>query len=1216
MRLKRLETYGFKSFADRMEFDFENGITAVIGPNGCGKSNIVDSIKWVIGEQSAKALRGEDMTDVIFNGCSSRRAMAFAEVTLVLDQLGGHLGIEGDEVAMTRRLSRDGQSGYFLNGKPCRLKDIKELFMDTGIGTSAYSVIEQGRVGFIVDANTKDRRAILEEAAGISRYKARRKVALRKLERVELDLQRIGEVLAEVRRRVKAVTRQAAAALRYRELTGQLRELRLAFALEEYGKLTKELAELAGRGDELSGRSAELAAGIGGLEAALIEADTRLVTLEAQARELEQQRGDAQSRRDVSESKARDAKYRLVEIDQHEAEDKQALVAIGGRIAGLSEEKARAEQGLADAGTGGTGGDTALTEVYREKREILDRVLAEADALIAEVETRKSKQVECLRDLARIAAEKSRLDSSRVATGDRRRRLEERSGGQLGALATAQEAEKHTRGQLDGIIVQAADLHTRLDDGIRARETALAEGTRLDAELNDIRHSEARFETSMRLLQEQERRAEGVFRGVKDVLQHMDKMPGIRGMVADLCRVPDNYVVAIEVALGSQAQNIVTETQHAAKDAIDFLKRERRGRATFLPLDDIQGGERVPREALREKGVVGVASRLIEYADEYRNAFEFLLGNVLVVESLDDAIALRRKLRLGCRLVTIDGDVINAGGAMTGGRQQGGDGGGLVSRKNEIRKSEEALAELSKRRLSVGQARDAAKKQGFDLSLAVEDLRKAIQATDRNAGEAKAQLMKAERDRIHLEEGASSFGAELEEISSEIAKLDAEAKELTGQDEWFGAVNRTLAGEIEQISSRLTAKAAQRNQLQEEVNNLRVDLATTQERQEALRNQLGHISRAIQEQEDQRGDRERRLAGHAQKREELKAQQAENAAIYAAASEQFNRFAEGAAGVLGERDRLRNDIEERRQELRALQGRGRGIDAEKQQVELKAGEAKVRLEGLAARVLEDYQFDLADAFTNYQRPEDADWPALRKQLVDTEKELAEIGPVNLAAIDELEEVQAREAFLDKQFADLGNASAKLTEIIEHINDISRKLFQDTYREVRANFQALFRKLFNGGKADLLLETQETLPDGTVQKIDLLEAGIEIMAQPPGKHPKIITQLSGGEKALTAIALLFAVYQSKPSPFCILDEVDAPLDDSNTDVYCNMLREFVRDSQFIVITHNKNTMKHADAIYGITQNEPGVSTKVSVKFEEVAEGSLDLTPTTHGAGPYA
>jgi len=1223
MRLKRLETFGFKSFADRMSFEFEDGITAVIGPNGCGKSNIVDSIKWVIGEQSAKALRGDEMTDVIFNGCSSRRAMAMAEVTLILDQigsLGGRLtesaqaadgATAADEVAITRRLTRDGVSTYFLNGKPCRLKDIKELFMDTGIGTSAYSVIEQGRVGFIVDANTKDRRAILEEAAGISRYKARRKLALRKLERVQLDLQRIGEVLAEVRRRVKAVTRQAAAALRWRDLSAQLRELRLAFALEEFGRLSSELKDLAGRSDVLTATGAEIAARLGALEAVLAEADSRLVALEDSARALEQGRADAQSRRDVAESQGRDARYRLVEIDQQEADDQKALGIIAGRIAALRDEHARTAATVA-GNTGGSEGDSTLAQAYRAHRETLDRVLAEADGLIAEVETRKAKQIECLRDLARIAAEKSRIDSTRTATSERRRRLEERSGGQTDALAAASIAETAARTHLDQLLTSAVDAHRRLDDGIRARETALAEGSRLDAELNDIRHHEARAETSLRLLQDQERRAEGVFKGVRDVLQQMDRFPGVLGMVADLCRVPDDYVVAIETALGGQAQNIVTETQAAARDAIAFLKRERRGRATFLPLDDIRGGERIDERLLKEPGVVGLASRLVEHDRRFAGAFEYLLGNVLVVETLDHAIALRRNQRLGCRLVTLDGDVINSGGAMTGGRQQGGDG-GLVSRKSEIRKFDEQVADLHTRKATVGSARDAAKKQAFELSLHVEETRRAIQHADRAVGEAKAQLMKTERDRLHLEEATSSFGAELSEIASELARIEAEARELAGQDDWFGALNRTLSDEIALLSGHLHAKATQRNRVQDEVNNLRVDLATTQERQEALRNHLGHLVRSLQEQEDAQGERERRLAGHTAKRDELRAVAEQSTSVHGEAAAQVNDLAARLDAAIKERDRLRNDSEGNRQEARALSTRQRATDQERQAIEVKAGEGKVRLEGIVQRVAEEYQMDLAIAFTNYQRPADLDWPALRQQLGDVEKELNAIGPVNLAAIDELDEVKARETFLDRQYRDLDHAGNKLGEIIDHINEVSRKLFVTTYRDVRKNFQELFRKLFGGGKADLILEQVETLPDGTEKPVDILEAGIEIVAQPPGKHPKIITQLSGGEKALTAIALLFAVYRTKPSPFCILDEVDAPLDDSNTDIYCTMLRDFVQDSQFIVITHNKNTMKHADALYGITQNEPGVSTKISVKFGDVAP---DGTLATAGKGPYA
>jgi chromosome segregation protein len=1232
MRLKRLETFGFKSFADRMTFDFEDGITAVIGPNGCGKSNIVDSIKWVIGEQSAKALRGEDMTDVIFNGCATRRGMAFAEVTLVLDQVGVQLGLQNDEVAITRRLSRDGNSQYFLNGKPCRLKDIKELFMDTGVGTAAYSVIEQGRVGFILESNTKDRRIILEEAAGISRYKARRKVALRKLERVELDIQRIGEVLNEVRRRVKAVTRQAQAALRFKELTEQVRELRMAFALEEFGRLNSELTEHNARVDVLVNSGAEVAARLGELEAALATADLRLIDLENSIRSDEQQRADAQSRRDVADSRAKDAKYRLVELDQQEVDDKNALAQLTIKIETLSKEHELAEQSLRNVETDSSGnsGDETLNAALKNKRDELDAAIAAVDTLVADIEDAKAKQVEALREISRIEAEHSRVNSARHASEERRKRLEDRTGGQTDALMHARATEAQAQSHLGGLIANAAALHTSLDDVIRQREVAIADGSRLDNELNEIRHQKARADTGMRMLEEQDKRAEGVFRGVKDVLQEMHKFPGVVGMVADLCRVPDDYVTAIETALGSQAQNIVTETQEAARNAIQFLKQERRGRATFLPLNDIRGDERVDQRLLRERGVVGVASRLIEYDDSYRNAFEHLLGNVLIVESLDDAIQLRRNQRVGCRLVTLDGEVVNAGGAMTGGKQQGADNGGLVSRKNEIHRLKEQVTELSEREQNTATQRDQVKKLAFELSLRTEEIRRAIKQLDANVGEAKAEVMKNERDRLHLEDATSSYGAELQEISAEIQKIDSEARDLSGQREWFTALNKKLENDIAAMQGDLDNRAARRNQAQEDVNNLRVSVATTHERQEAVRNNVMHLVRSLQELEDNKAERERRLANLDHKRAELRTIAEENQLIFTNEAQTVIVLAEKLALLIKERDGLRNGVEEQRQEARALASRQRAVESEKNQLDIKISEAKVRSESLSQRILDDYQLDLAEAFSHYQRPENLDWPKLRHDLAQTEKELAAIGPVNLAAIDELEEVQARETFLDQQFKDLTHAQEKLKEIIEQINDISRKLFEQTYRDVRRNFQELFRKLFGGGKADLVLEkpepTEEITPDGQVIKkkaepLDILEAGLEIVAQPPGKNPKIITQLSGGEKALTAIALLFAVYQTKPSPFCILDEVDAPLDEANVDVYCNMLREFVKDSQFIVITHKKRTMQRVDAIYGITQNEPGVSTKISVKFEDVGklgdtENTGELLPTVRGAGPYA
>ncbi len=1221
MRLRRLETFGFKSFADRMTFDFDDGITAVIGPNGCGKSNIVDAIKWVIGEQSAKALRGESMTDVIFNGCASRRAMAFCEVTLVMDQIADRLGADaGDEVALTRRLFRDGTSSYYLNGKACRLKDIKELFMDTGVGTAAYSVIEQGRVGFILDSNTRDRRMILEEAAGISRYKARRKIALRKLERVDLDLQRISEVHGEVKRRAKAVAKQAAAALRYQELTAQTRELRMAFALEDFGRLSGELKSHRERGAELATASAGVAAQLGTLEAALTDADVRLIGLETALRTQEQTRADAQSRRDVAAQRASDANARLTETEEQEQDDRTALSVLAAQLIALREEHALAETAAANIADDGKGGGPSAEMIAA--RAALDQALTEVDAALKHSDDLKRRQGECLRDLARIDAEHGRLGAARTATAERRGRLETRSGGQTDQLLGAISAESLAKAQVDAAIGAASLAHIDLDGLIRARESAQADAQRLEQELSEIRQHEARTETSLRLLSEQEQRAEGVSRGVRDVLQAMDRFPGIVGMVADLCKVPDEDVVAIETALGAQAQNLITTTQAAAKDAIEFLKRERRGRATFLPLDDIRGDERVDQQLLREAGVVGIASRLIEFKDEHRAAFEFLLGNVLVVETLDHGIAIRRRHRMRCRIVTREGEVINAGGAMTGGRNQGQDGGGLVSRKSEIHRAQEQQAELSVRRQAALAARDAARARDAELTAKVDEQRRAIQAADRTAGDARTALMKAERDRLHLQEATSGFGEELSEIAAEMTRIDDDERSLQGQRELAAASERALGEELARVLARLDTACVERDRLQETVNALRVDLATSAERRVAAHQHLAQLARSVQSREDDVAARERRLAGLDAKRAELTALRDDNAALRATAAAEVALLAEALDAQIKERDALRNGFETQRQEARALNQKQRQVEAERAQVELKANEAQVRCENLSARVLEDFQIDLAEAFLNYVRPEHLDWDTLRVQLNDAEQELAAIGPVNLSAIDELNEVQAREQFLDQQLNDLTRASAKLNEIITQINGISRTLFEATYKEVRKHFQELFRKLFGGGRADLELEKVDELG----QPVDLLEAGLEIVAQPPGKNPKIITQLSGGEKALTAIALLFAVYQTKPSPFCILDEVDAPLDEANVDVYNSMIREFVRGaagtdgprggSQFIVITHKKRTMQRADAIYGITQNEPGVSTKISVKIDDVEHLSNEMAPTVRGAGPYS
>lgn len=1232
MRLRRLETYGFKSFADRMTFDFEDGITAIIGPNGCGKSNVVDSIKWVIGEQSAKALRGAEMTDVIFNGCATRRGMPFAEVTLVLDQIAASMLIDTPEVAITRRLTRDGLSSYFINGKACRLKDIKDLLMGTGMGTSAYAVIEQGRVGFILESNTKDRRMVLEEAAGISRYRARRRIAARKLERVEIDLQRIAEVLAEVRRRARQVRKQAQDAIRFRDLTARAKELRLAFAMEEHGRLSAELALLDAQLQQLTAEEAAASAESARLEALVAEEDARLAPSEELIRSRERARADAQSAREVARAQTEECDGQLTELDRTEAEDRAALATLAERIAALDRQRQDAQLKLAEIGQVAAPDAGAMSQVG-DRRAELTTAIAEVDTLLGRVDDLKAKQVECLRELSRVEAERNGLVSAQHAISERRRRLSDRTGGQGDQLMAAVNAMAAAKTALEEAQRAAAEAHLALDADLRARESAAAETQRLDHELAEIRHGEAKAETMLRVLTDHERRAEGVAKPVREVLQQAG-IPGLVGLVADLCTVPDDCVVAIETALGGAAQHIVTESVEDAKAAVEWLKAGRRGRATFLPLDDIRGDERVDEMLLRERGVVGLASRLVEFEIRLRPIFEYLLGNVVVVETLDDAIALRRRHRTRCRLVTRDGEHINPSGAITGGRSGHAEGGGLVSRKSEITKLNAEMADLQRRRSEISAAREASRQEADACYRRTEDRRKEIQARDRAAADARAQLMQAERDRSHLEESASSYGAELEEISQELSKLEADGKELAGQHEWFTALERKLDGERSGLQVLLDAAAARRDRVQEEVSNLRVEAAAAREREEAARNHLVHLTRQQQEQEDDRAARERRLAGLDTRRAELLRRKAEAGAAREAANAEVERQSQAVHEAVAARDALRSGTEELRQQARVVGAKARAQAARLSELNLKVSEIRIRLEGLATRVMDDHQLELAAAAANWTRPDDWDRERLKSELEEVEAGIARIGAVNLAAIDELQEAEAREAFIDKSHNDLVEASEKLQGVIEQIDEHSRQLFEDTYRQVRTNFQSLFRRLFGGGSADLRLERVETVtvtdPDGGTREVqrevDVLEAGLEIYAQPPGKNPKVITQLSGGEKALTAIALLFSVYQAKPSPFCILDEVDAPLDEANVDVYCNMVRDFTRGkevegfkgSQFIVITHKKRTMQRADAIYGITQNEPGVSTKISVKFGDLADhnGLAELAQTTRGSGPFA
>ncbi len=1202
MRLKRLETYGFKSFADRMVFDFEDGITAIIGPNGSGKSNVVDAIKWVIGEQSAKSLRGNEMADVIFSGCASRRPMALAEVTLVLDGIGLAKGLPEDEIGLTRRLTGDGHSSYYINGKQVRLRDIRELLMDTGMGTSAYAVIEQGRISFILEASAKDRRAILEEAAGISRYKAHRRQAARRLERSRLDCERIGQVLAEVEKRLRTVTRQAESARRYKELEARLRDLRMVFALEEWGRLTDEGAGLEERRQELSQTEAGLTAGLADLDVELTEGETSLTAFEDELLQAEQGRADAQSARDVAASRIRDAEARLVELEGQEAEDSAGITAAEARIEALTAERREAEAALAATDSEG---DDRAAQLYEAKRSELEACAAELAEATAGDEEFENQRVECLQELSRIEAERKRLTTARSGLGERRHRLEQRRAEHGRALLDSDATEEECRAQVGRLESELEAVQTGLADRIRAREGFQAAVTGCEHDLHELDKRIGQAEVRRNLLNQYEERAEGIYRGVRSVLEQGERLPGILGLVADHCRVPAPYETAIEYALGGAAQNLIAETAEAAEQAIAWLREGRRGRATFLPLDEVEPRRLDPAIYAGAEGVVGVAHELIGYEERFAPVFRHLLGNILVLEDLERAVALRRS-GLRARMVTLAGDIVTPGGAMTGGQRGGDAGGGIVSRKNEIARLGEELSGLEARRQELARALDAAREEAFTGATAVEEQRRTLAGVEQRLAQARTAQAKAEQDSQHRREAAAGFEREAGEIEQELLGVENEEIDLGGQREWFTAMRERLDQQLQARRSAIASLHERRDRLQEEVGNLRVDMATSEERRESVQNHLAHLGAAVTGAEKDLAERRDRLASLGERHEALRAQLAEDREAHAVDAAGFEHLAAGLQKTAGQRDALRDTIEGQRAEVRRRNGQLRTVEGQLQELALKLNEIAVRKEDMRQRILEDFALDLAEAFANWERPADLNLPTVRRELDETETAIKRLGSVNLTAIDELEVVKAREEFLSRQYHDLTEAADRLDQIITGIDDTCRKLFRDTYRSVRTNFQELFRKLFGGGRADLVLETAEGE--------DILEAGIEIIAQPPAKQPKSISLLSGGEKALSAIALLFAVYRSKPSPFCVLDEVDAPLDESNTDIYCHMLREFCEHSQFLVITHNKRSMQYADALYGITHAEPGVSTKISVKLQEL-DGATDPVETMQHQGPY-
>jgi len=1187
MKLEKLELYGFKSFADKTEFVFQPGLTAFVGPNGCGKSNVVDAVKWVLGEQSVKSLRGDQMLDVIFNGSPSRRSTGYAEATLTLTNAKGILPTDYETITVGRRLYRSGESEYYLNKQRCRLRDIRDLFMDTGIGMDAYSIVEQGKVDILLTANEQERRVIFEEAAGISKYKSQKKACLSKLERVDSNLQRLGDIIDEVEKRTRSVKYQAAKARRWKRLDDERRELAVALALHHYDGLVKDRERVRRELDRLNAEVGGLRAGLERTEAVLAELETAVIDADHAISALESEDVRITSRLQAAEDAVRMNEQRLRELDDLEESTKADIARNEATAALRREELERTSREAADL-------DRAVAEAkaaLAERRAAVETLDNELRALRAEMEEERGRGLELASELARHNNELSAIGAQNTQLAQQKDRL-------------ARRAEEHRRGlaechakreELDGRTRDIAGAIAATENekrGAEEEQGRLArDGSDLAEELHRKRSDIAGVTSRVDVLRDLEARNEGFGSGVRHLLEAReaghDEVAGVCGVVADVIEVDVEHAAAVEAALGPHEQLVMTETFGAMTTAMDFLARAGKGQASFLALDILDGRTAATADPPEHPGILCKAMDAVRHDPKFEGPLRHLLGDVLVVRNIRAARELAEANGRDARYATLDGQLLNPRGVSVGGAARGASG--VISRRSELRALDDAKAQLE------GEAAELDKRRRENAGRSEETKRRIDQLAARLA-ESQTELAETQAQAVELDAAAKRFETELEAGRSEVAEIESHSRALAERE----AAVRDEARRIEQAEKELRAALAQRerrlgeseatrDQMRREATELEVAQAQRAEKAEHLLRRTEELGRLIAEAEKTLEADRRQVTACIERRREADLTVGSKKAEIEDLLQRRGRLGSEKAEASNRREQVRVALDAKREERNATTRRAKETDARLNELNVHAAQTAMRIENLEARTESEQACSLAERYGQGEAPE-ADWTQVEQEIETLAQKMNSMGAVNAYAIEELEELERRAAELHQQRDDLRKAEQKLKEIIRKINRRSRELFSTTFENIRENFQGLFRKLFGGGRADIVLE-----PD-----VDILDAGIDVIACPPGKEPASITLLSGGEKTMTAIALLFAIFRSKPSPFCILDEVDAALDESNIDRFCALVREFLKESQFLIVTHSRRTMAMADALYGITMQEPGISTKVSVKFDDAVD----------------
>ncbi len=1178
MYLKSIEIHGFKSFANKIKLEFHNGISGIVGPNGSGKSNVADAVRWVLGEQRIKQLRGGTMTDVIFAGTELRKPLGYAYVAITLDNSDHALPIEYDEVTVSRRLYRSGESEYMINGNTCRLKDVNELFFDTGIGKEGYSIIGQGQIDQILSSKPEDRRNLFDEAAGIVKFKSRKDTAIKKLEQEKQNLTRVNDILTELEKQVEPLEKQSEVAKIYLKNKEELKTLdvnmfllendaqkkQLSESEENLGIAEKNLTEAQEKYEDTKERYEKIQEELEVLDHEIEEARAKITDTSVKREKLEGQIGIMNEQIRSATSDSEHFEKRRKDEEEKIAEKQKEL------------DKVLLEKEAIDKDLEGLSGDRS------EARKKLDTIVSEISNINTEIEECKSRIIKTLDERSTIKSKLSALDTRQEQINIRKAELTGKLVKARSDESQQEEVIANLQAEFDHITEEIRTMNQKQKDAENELSSIRDKLSQKDMKLREEQNLYTQDKSKLDALSNLTERYEGYGGSVKKVMERKDDTPGIIGVVADIIKTQPKYETAIEIALGGNIQNIVTDDEETAKEMIAYLKKARGGRATFLPLTSIRDPQEFKaQEALNEKGVLGMADELVDTDDKYKIVAKAMLGRIVVVDTVDNAVKIARKYKYTIRMVTLEGELLVPGGAISGGTFRNNSN--LLGRRREMDDLEESIKKHKEKVALIQKEIEDTKKRRNDLRVSVEEYRTILQAKFIEQNTARINVENEKERQAQQKGNYSDLKTESESIEQQMLDIQKEREESKEALTLSEKTEQEQSAKVTEFQAKLETLHIDEEKESENVSSWDIEFEKILQKETFVQENINRIEGEIKTENDSLSE----ILDSIAKNNELLEQRKHDI-------EEIKLTIESSKDVQSDVSKELDEKREKKEELTANQKNFfklteelnqtiNGLDKEVTRLGARCERCRESIETHINYMWDEYEITLTDA-AGMRDETMTDMPAMKKDIAALKDAIKKLGDVNVNAIEDYRVLMERYTFMKTQHDDLVSAEEQLREIITELDESMRKQFLEQFTKIQTEFDKVFKEMFGGGKGTLELVEDE----------DILEAGIRINAQPPGKKLVNMMQLSGGEKALAAIALLFAIQNLKPSPFCLLDEIEAALDENNVVRFAQYLHK-LKSTQFIVITHRRGTMESADRLYGITMQEKGVSTLVSVNL---------------------